>query len=259
MAQKVAQSGAKNKTDSAGFLTEVAIQKVDLLFLEFLVQRGIDAQRDVDIFVAHLIAGGHDVHTGKVHQGAEGVAQLVRGEGVDDHRQAAGAIFALLAIVTVLDVEVLHIALPQAFPALLGHALALAVVQHIQAAVLLGLEVVHKELGNADDACAGGGFGALGSFAGKIVPLGDCDGGLLQIDVRPRQCGGLAAAQTGVEQQHGRTLGGVGRFTDPALLLVGDGCADLWRSTGRTGGFCDGVIQDHLGNGKIIGGLSTAA
>ena len=134
-----ARSGAKNKTDSAGFLTEISVQKVDLLFLEFFVQRGIDAQRDVDVLVAHLIAGGENVYARKVHQGAEGVAQLVRGEGVNDLGQTTGAVFTLFAIVTVLDVKILHIALPQAFPALLGHALALAVVQHIQAAVLLGL------------------------------------------------------------------------------------------------------------------------
>lgn len=93
----------------------------------------------------------------------------------------------------------------------------------------------------------------------KIVSFGDGDRGLLQIDVCPRQRGGLAAAQAGVEQQHGCTLGGVRRFADPALLLVGDGCADLRRRTGRTGGFCDGVVQDHLGDGKIVGGLGAAA
>ena len=67
-----ARSGAKNKTDSAGFLTEISVQKVDLLFLECLVQRGIDAQRDVNILVAHLIAGGENVYAQKVHQDGKG-------------------------------------------------------------------------------------------------------------------------------------------------------------------------------------------
>lgn len=73
---------------SAGFLLdvlfEISVQPVDLLFLEFFVEGGIDAQRDADVLVAHLITGGHDVHTGKVHQGAEGMAQLMGRECIDD-------------------------------------------------------------------------------------------------------------------------------------------------------------------------------
>ena len=51
---------------STGFF-EVGIQTIYFLFLKFFIEGGIDAQRDRDVLVAHLIAGGHDVHTGEVH------------------------------------------------------------------------------------------------------------------------------------------------------------------------------------------------
>lgn len=134
---------------SAGFLLdvlfEISVQPVDLLFLEFFVEGGIDAQRDADVLVPHLIAGGHDVHTGKVHQGAEGMAQLMGREGIDDHRQTARAVLVLVVVVAVLDIQVAHVAFPQTLPALLCHPLAFLVVQHIQTAVLLGAKVVYKD------------------------------------------------------------------------------------------------------------------
>ncbi|MBD9197886.1 MAG: hypothetical protein EGQ09_12680 [Clostridiales bacterium] len=64
---------------STGFF-EVGIQTIDLFLFEFLIKGGVDAQRDRDVLVAHLVAGGHDVHTGEVHQSAEGMAELVRGK-----------------------------------------------------------------------------------------------------------------------------------------------------------------------------------
>ena len=51
---------ARNK--SAGLCTglfEVSVQTVYFLLLEFFVEGGIDAKRDRDVFVAHLVAGGH--------------------------------------------------------------------------------------------------------------------------------------------------------------------------------------------------------
>ena len=202
---------------------EIGIQTIDLFLFEFFIEGGVDAKRDRDVFMAHLVAGGHDVHTGEVHQSAEGVTELVRGEGVDAHGQAARAVFVLLAVVAVLDVQVAHIALPQALPALLGHLLAFVVVEHVEAAVLLGAEIIDEDFGDADDADAGGGLGDFNFLGAKVVALIDRDGGVVEVDIGPSEGGGLAAAEAGVEQEHRGPLGGVGRFPDPALLLLGEG------------------------------------
>ena len=186
---------ARNK--SAGLCTglfEVSVQTVYFLLLEFFVEGGIDAKRDRDVFVAHLVAGGHDVHTGKVHQSAEGMAELVRGEGVDAHGQAARAIFVLLAVVAVLDVQVAHIAFPQTLPALLGHLLAFVVVEHIEAAILLGAKIIDKNFGDADDADAGRGLGDLDFLGAEVVTFVDRDGGVVEVDVGPSEGGGRSRA-----------------------------------------------------------------
>ena len=39
---------------------EVGIQTIDLFLFEFFIEGGVDAQRDRDVLVAHLIAGGQD-------------------------------------------------------------------------------------------------------------------------------------------------------------------------------------------------------
>ena len=238
---------------------EVSVQTIDFLFLKFFIEGGVDAKRDGDVLVAHLVAGGHDVHTGEVHQGAEGMAELVRGKGVDAHGQAARAIFILLAVVAVLDVQVAHIALPQALPALLGHLLAFVVVEHVEAAVLLGAEIIDEDLGDADDADAGRRLGDLDLFGAEVVALIDRDGGVVEVDVGPGEGGGLAAAEAGVEQEHGSSLGSVGCLTDPALLRLGDGVAGLRRSPGGGDGLDQRVVHHDLRDGEVIRRLGAAA
>lgn len=238
---------------------EVGIQTIDLFLFEFFIEGGVDAKRDRDVFMAHLITGGHDVHTGEVHQSAEGVAELVRGEGVDAHGQAARAVFVLLAVVAVLDVQVAHIAFPQALPALLGHLLAFVVVEHVEAAVLLGSKIIDKDFGDADDADAGGGLGDFNFLSAEVVALIDRDGGVVEVDVGPSEGSGLAAAEAGVEQEHGGPLGGVGRLTDPALLLLGEGVARFRRGPGRGDGLDQRVVHHNLRDGEVIRRLGAAA
>ena len=238
---------------------EVGIQTIDLFLFEFFIEGGVDAQRDRDVLVAHLIAGGHDVHAGEVHQGAEGVAELVRGKGVDEHGQAAWAVFVLLAVVAVLDVKVTHVALPQALPALLSHLPAFGVVEHVEAAVLLGAEIIDEDLGDTDDADAGRRLGDLDLFGAEVVALADRDGGVVEVDVRPGEGGGLAAAEAGVEQEHGGSLGGVGRLPDPALLRLGEGVARLRRSPGGGDGLDQRVVHHDLRDGEVIRCLGAAA
>ena len=74
--------------------------------------------------------------------------------------------------------------------------------QHIEAAVLLGLEVVYEDLRDADHPDTGGGLWALGFVLGEIITLTDCDGGVLQIHVGPGEGSGFAPAEAGVEQEH---------------------------------------------------------
>jgi len=50
------------------------------------------------------------------------------------------------------DFRVTHVALPQALPPLLGHLPAFGVVEHVEAAVLLGAEIIDEDLGDTDDA-----------------------------------------------------------------------------------------------------------
>lgn len=98
-------------------------------------------------------------------------------------------------MIAVFDVQISHIAFPEAFPALFRHPFAFGIVQDIQAAVLLGLEVVHKNLWDADHSDASGGFGVFGFFVGKVIAFADGDRRVGQIDVSPRQGSGFAAAQ----------------------------------------------------------------
>ena len=96
----MAQGGAKKeKKLTDRLLFEVGVQTIDFFLLEFFIEGGIDAEGDADVLVPHLIAGGEDVHTSEIHQCAEGVAQLMGREGVDDHGQAAGAVLVLLAVI----------------------------------------------------------------------------------------------------------------------------------------------------------------
>lgn len=57
--------------------------------LNFFIKSSVDAQRDRDILVAHLIAGCHNVNTGEVHQCAEDVPELVGRKLLDEDRQTA--------------------------------------------------------------------------------------------------------------------------------------------------------------------------
>lgn len=238
---------------------EVGIQTIDFFLFEFFIEGGVDAKRDRDVFMSHLVTGGHDVHTGEVHQSAEGVAELVRGEGVDAHGQATRAVFVLLAVVAVLDVKVTHVALPQALPALLSHLPAFGVVEHVEAAVLLGAEIIDEDLGDTDDADAGRRLGDLDLFGAEVVALADRDGGVVEVDVGPGEGGGLAAAEAGVEQEHRGPLGSVGRLTDPALLRLGDGVAGLRRSPGGGDGLDQRVVHHDLRDGEVIRRLGAAA
>ncbi len=90
------------------------------------------------------------------------MAELVRGKGIDAHGQAARAVFCFAGRRSrISDVQVTHVALPQALPALLGHLLAFGVVEHIEAAVLLGAEIIDEDLGDTDDATPAGVLGIL--------------------------------------------------------------------------------------------------
>ena len=75
----------------AGLFFEIGVQTIDLLLLEFFVKRSVDAEGDADILMTHLIAGGENIDSGKVHQGTKGVPQLVRCKGFNAHGQAAWA------------------------------------------------------------------------------------------------------------------------------------------------------------------------
>ena len=187
------------------------------------------------------------------------MAELVRGKGVDEHGQAAWPIFVLLAVVAVLDVKVTHVALPQALPPLLGHLPAFGVVEHVEAAVLLGAEIIDEDLGDTDDADAGRRLGDLDLFGAEVVALADRDGGVVEVDVSPGEGGGLAAAEAGVEQEHRSPLGSVGRLTDPALLHLGDGVAGLRCSPGGGDGLDQRIVHHDLRDGEVIRRLGTAA
>lgn len=93
----------------------------------------------------------------------------------------------------------------------------------------------------------------------EVIAVVDRDRGSVQINVRPSEGGGFAAAQAGVKQQHGGALGAVGRFADPALLLFGDGLTGFRIGTGGAGGFDDGVILHHFRDSEIINRLGAAA
>ena len=165
----------------------------------------------------------------------------------------------MLAVVAVLDVQVAHIALPQALPALLSHLLAFGVVEHVEAAVLLGAEIIDEDLGDTDDADAGRRLGDLDLFGAEVVALADRDGGVVEVDVGPGEGGGLAAAEAGVEQEHRGPLGGVVRLPDPALLRLGDGVAGLRRSPGGGDGLDQRVVHHDLRDGEVIRRLGAAA
>ena len=132
MAQEVAQGGAKKeKKLTDRLLFEVGVQTIDFFLLEFFIEGGIDAEGDADVLVPHLIAGGEDVHTGEIHQCAEGGALRMGREGSDDHAQAAGAVRVLRAVLTVLDIQVAHVAFPELLPALLRHPFSFWIVEHV--------------------------------------------------------------------------------------------------------------------------------
>ena len=111
----------------AGLFLEIGVQTIDLLLLEFFVKRSVDAEGDADILMTHLIAGGENIDSGKVHQGTKGVPQLVRCKGFNAHGQAAWALFAFFAVIAVLCIQIGHVAAPQSFPCLLCHAVQYAV------------------------------------------------------------------------------------------------------------------------------------
>lgn len=144
-------------------------------------------------------------------------------------------------------------------PTELGHLLAFGVVEHVEAAVLLGAEIIDEDLGDTDDADAGRGLCDLNFLSAEIVALIDRDGGVVEVDVGPGEGSGLAAAEAGVEQEHGGPLGSVGRLTDPALLRLGDGVAGLRRSPGGGDGLDQRVVHHDLRDGEVIRRLGAAA
>ena len=131
--------------------------------------------------------------------------------------------------------------------------------EHVEAAVLLGAEIIDEDLGDTDDADAGRRLGDLDLFGAEVVALADRDGGVVEVDVRPGEGGGLAAAEAGVEQEHGGSLGGVGRLPDPALLRLGEGVARLRRSPGGGDGLDQRVVHHDLRDGEVIRCLGAAA
>ena len=133
------------------------------------------------------------------------------------------------------------------------------VVEHIEAAILLGAKIIDKNFGDADDADAGRGLGDLDLFSAEVIAFVDRDGGVVEVDVGPSEGGGLAAAEAGVEQERGGSLGGVGCFTDPALLRLGEGVARLWCSPGGGDGLDQRVIHHDLRDGEVIRRLGAAA
>ena len=158
-------------------------------------------------------------------------------------------------VVAIFDVQIPHIAFPEAFPALFRHPLAFGIVEDIQAAVLLGFEVVHKNLWDADHPDASGGFGVFRFFVGKVIAFADGDRRVGQIHVSPRQGSGFAAAQARIEQQHGGTLGVVGRFADPLLLFLADRFPRLGWRTGGCRGLDQRVVQNDLWDRQLIRSL----
>ena len=179
----------------AGLFLEIGVQTIDLLLLEFFVKRSVDAEGDADILMTHLIAGGENIDSGKVHQGTKGVPQLVRCKGFNAHGQAAWALFAFFAVLAVLCIQIGHVAAPQSFPCLLCHAVALYSMQYIQAIVLLSFEIVHKDLWNINDPDTGFCFGILDFFILEIITAVNGDRGFFQIDIGPSEGGSFAAAE----------------------------------------------------------------
>lgn len=133
------------------------------------------------------------------------------------------------------------------------------VVEHIETAVLLGAKIIDKNFGDADDADAGRGLGDLDLFSAEVIAFVDRDGGVVEVDVGPSEGSGLAAAEAGVEQEHGGSLSGVGCLTDPALLLFSEGVARLRRSPGGGDGLDQRVVHHDLRDGEVIRGLGAAA